>query len=370
MINFLDLKQVNLRDEKELKIAFDEVLNSGWYINGPRVLQFEKEFSAYCEAKYCVSCSNGMDALTLILRGYIELGLINLGSEIILPANTFAATLLSVIEAGLKPILVEPSVDTLNIDDTKIEEFITAKTSAIIVVHLYGRPCNMVNIQKLANKYDLLVIEDAAQAHGATFDGKKTGNLGDAAAFSFYPGKNLGAIGDAGAITTNNQELAEIITALRNYGSIKKYAHNFKGRNNRLDELQAAFLSIKLRRLNDDNYLRRQAANFYITEINNPSIQLPEIDYKTMIESDGHAWHLFVVKALNRQEIITNLEEQGIETICHYPIPLHHQKAFSELSYLNLPVSEKLHKQVVSLPLYPGISIENLEFIVKAINNV
>ena len=370
MISFLDIKNVNLRDESEFKIAFDQVLNSGWYINGPRVQKFEEEFSAYCEAKYCVSCSNGMDALTLILLGYIELGLINKGSEVILPANTFVATLLSVVEAGLKPILVEPNSNTFNIDDTKLEASVTSNTSAIIAVHLYGRPCNMANIHKIARKYNLLIIEDAAQAHGATFDGKKTGNLGDAAAFSFYPGKNLGALGDAGAVTTSNRELAKIITTLRNYGSTKKYAHDVKGRNNRLDELQAAFLSIKLRRLDKDNFLRRQAAKFYISEIRNPDMQLPHIDFPTMIESDGHAWHLFVLRARNREAIKDRFRENGIETISHYPIPLHHQKAFSELSNLNLPISEKLHREVISLPLYPGIPMENLEFIVKVINNV
>ena len=370
MINFLDLKQINSRDRDELKIAFEQVLDSGWYINGPKVKEFEDTFAAYCGTKYCMSCSNGMDALKLILRGYVELGLLALGSEILLPANTFVATLLAVLEVGLKPILIEPDIDTFNIDDTKIEAYLTSNSRAIIAVHLYGRPCDMTNIRAIAAKYDLLIIEDAAQAHGACFHGTKTGNLGNAAAFSFYPGKNLGALGDAGAVTTSDPDLAEIIATLKNYGSNEKYSHDLKGFNNRLDEIQAAFLSIKLRRLDEDNNFRRQTARYYIEKIKNPKIKTPTVNFEDMIYNAGHAWHLFVVQTNSRSEIVARLRENGIETISHYPIPLHHQKAFLELSHLQLPISEKLHKTVLSLPLYPGISSESLEAVVEVVNNV
>lgn len=370
MIKFLDLKQINERDKNDLFLAFQEVMDSGFFINGPNVEAFEQEFSLYCGAKYCVSCSNGMDAIKLILRGYMELGDLKPGSEILLPANTFIATLLAVVEAGLVPVLIEPSVETFNIDDTKIENSITPNTRAIIAVHLYGRPCNMTAIRAIAKKHSLLVIEDAAQAHGAWFEDSKTGSLGDAAAFSFYPGKNLGALGDAGAVTTSNEQLSHTVSALKNYGSSKKYSHDLKGFNNRLDEIQAAFLRVKLRRLDEDNCLRRQAARFYLENIKSNEIKMPSIDNATMLEKPGHAWHLFVVKTSNRPKIVDILERSRIETISHYPIPLHHQKAFSELSHLTLPISEYLHKSVLSLPLSPCISLEHLEKVVEVLNNV
>lgn len=362
MIPFLDLKLINQKYETELKEVAKRVIDSGWYILGDEVEKFEKEFAAYCGTKYCIGVSNGLDALKLILRAYD----IGASDEVIVPANTFIATILAISEVGATPILVEPKIETYNINPLLIEQAITKKTKAIIAVHLYGQVAEMDKINEIAKKHDLKVIEDAAQAHGAILNGKKTGNLGDVAAFSFYPGKNLGALGDAGGITTNDYDLAERIKALRNYGSNMKYEHIYRGYNNRLDEIQAAFLRVKLKYLDDENTLRRKIAKKYITSIRNSNIILPKYPEN---ESEN-VWHLFVIRTNDMIKIQNKFEQNAIQFIRHYPIAPHKQKAYVNLNNKIFSISERLHEEVVSLPIYPGIDINHINYIIDTLNDL
>ena len=351
-IPFLDLKVPHDEFREELREAFERVLDSGWYILGDEVVKFEKEFADYCESTYCVGVGNGLDALHLILRAYD----IGEGDEVIVPSNTYIATWLAASYAGATPVPVEPDEHTYNIDPSRIEAAITSRTRAIIVVHLYGQPADMDTINVIAKKYKLKVIEDAAQAHGARYKGRRVGALGDAAGFSFYPGKNLGAIGDGGAVTTNDAELAERIAVLRNYGSKVKYYNEVKGYNSRLDELQAAFLRVKLKKLDEWNSRRNNIALQYFKELNQSSLTLPFVpDWAEPV------WHLFVIRSLNRDDLQQKLNDAGIGTMIHYPIPPHLQLAYSEFALPrgSLPIAEIMHDQVLSLPMGPAMSIKH-----------
>ena len=364
MIKFLDLHKINARFETEFKTKFEAFLQSGWYILGDGVKQFESEFSAYCGTKYCIGTSNGLDALELIFKGYLELGVLQPKDEVIVPANTYIASIISIINTGLTPVLVEPDPKTFNIDVEEIEKHISVKTKAILAVHLYGQLCDMDSINKLAKHENLLVIEDAAQAHGATNNIKKAGGFAYAAAFSFYPAKNLGALGDAGAVTTNNEALSEVIFKLRNYGSSTKYVNDFIGRNNRLDEIQALFLSTKLKHLDADNLRRQEIAKRYLFEVKNPKIKLPFYD-----GSSNHVFHLFVVLVDNRQEFINYLKANKIESSIHYPTAPHQQKALYRFNSLKFPLTEKIHETCVSLPICPVMTQEEVDQVITTINN-
>lgn len=346
MIPFLDLKNLNAQYRDELINACTRVIDSGWYIQGNECKSFENEFAQYCGTKYAVGVANGLDALTLIIRAYKEMGTMNDGDEIIVPANTYIASILAISANNLKPVLIEPSIENNLIDFTKIEEAITSKTKAIMPVHLYGQTCQMDEINTIAQKYDLKVIEDSAQAHGAFFQEKRAGNLGDASGFSFYPGKNLGALGDGGAVTTNDRQLAETIKALGNYGCQKKYENLYKGTNSRLDEIQAAMLRVKLKFLDKEIENRRKIADYYLQNIKNENIVLP-----TVRNTDDHVWHLFVVRTDNRNQLQKYLEEKGVQTLIHYPIPPHKQYAYNEFANKSYPISEKIHAEVLSLPI-------------------
>ncbi len=364
MISFLDLKKINLQYQDAFQRKLDDVLKSGWFILGDELQKFERDFAAYCGAKYCIGVGNGLDALVLIFKAYIALGKLKEGDQVIVPANTYIASILAILEAKLVPVLVEPDSKTFNIDPNHISEKITNKTKAILAVHLYGQLCEMDEISAIAAKNNLLIIEDAAQAHGAiSKSNKKAGNLGDAAGFSFYPGKNLGALGDGGAVTTNDADLARIIRSIRNYGSRKKYINDIIGQNSRLDELQAAFLNVKLPNLDAENNARRKVANYYLHNIKNPKIELPKYD-----GSLNHVFHLFVIKTENREKLQSYLLENEIETMIHYPIAPHKQKALSHLNHLSFPISEKIHDQVISLPISSVISELELEHIVQCLN--
>ena len=364
MIKFLDLHKVNSRFEAEFKQEFQAFLDSGQYVLGKQLEDFETNFTNYCGTKYCLGVSNGLDALTLIFRGYITLGKLNHNDEVIVPANTYIASVFAIVNSGLKPILVEPDEETFNISVSEIEKHITEKTRAIMPVHLYGQLASMKEINLLAKKYNLLVIEDAAQAHGA-LDGKgvKAGNLSHATAFSFYPTKNLGALGDAGAITTNNEELYSVIKKLRNYGSEIKYVSDLPGFNNRMDEVQATFLNVKLKQLDIDNEIRRSIAKLYLEEIKNPKIKLPYYD-----GSKNHVFHLFVVRVEDRDFFMQYLLENGVQSLIHYPVPPHKQKALSEFVSLQLSITESLHNTVVSIPIYPVMSKTEIDHVVKVLN--
>ena len=363
-IDFLDLYAINQRQHKELVSAFSRVLYSGWYVMGEELEQFEKEFAEYCGVKYCIGVANGLDALILVLRAWKELGYLEDGDEVLVPANTYIASILAITENKLVPNLDEPDIETYNINPALIENYITEKTKAILPVHLYGLLCNMPEISEIARKYNLLILEDCAQAHGAIRNGRKAGAWGDAAGFSFYPGKNLGALGDAGAVTTNNAELASTIKALRNYGSHKKYENIYQGLNSRLDELQAALLRVKLHTLAEDTAIRQRIAEKYIREIKNPAIMLP------VFESQGaHVWHLFVVRTANREKFQSYLSEKGIQTLIHYPLPPHKQQAYQDMSSLNLPITEQIHDEVISLPISPVMSEDDVDYVIKMVND-
>ena len=366
MIKFLDLQKLNEQYFTEFNEVFDKVLKSGWFILGKEVENFENDFAAYCGTKYCIGVANGLDALILIIEGYKKLGIMNEGDEIIVPSNTYIASILAISKAGLVPVLVEPDSKTFLIDPIKIEEKISSKTKAILPVHLYGRLCDIVAIKKITDKYNLKIIEDSAQSHGAIINGKRSGNLGDASGFSFYPGKNLGAIGDAGAITTNDKELAETIKAFRNYGSHKKYENLYKGINSRLDELQAAFLSVKLKYLDEETNIRRRIAERYNAEITNSKITLPQLPK----DRNEHAWHLYVIQTAERQTVQEYLHETGVQTIIHYPIPPHRQKAYKEWNDLSFPISEKLHNEVISLPISPVMTHEEVSKVIESVNGI
>jgi dTDP-4-amino-4,6-dideoxygalactose transaminase len=371
MIPFLDLKKINKPYETAFQTKLESVLENGWYILGNEVKAFENNFASYCGTKHCVGVGNGLDALVLIFKGYIQLGKLQKGDEVIVPANTYIASILAILEADLIPVLVEPRLETYNINPDLILEKITSKTRAILVVHLYGQLAEMDQINAIAYQNNVLVIEDAAQAHGAVLDenrkpkaeSKKSGNLSNAAAFSFYPGKNLGALGDGGAVTTNDDELAKTIQSLRNYGSEAKYQNEYIGVNSRLDELQAAFLNVKLPNLDTENNRRRAIAKRYFTEIKNNKINLPFCDF-----SQNHVFHLFVIRTENRDELQQHLLENGIQTMIHYPIPPHRQKAFSNWNKLSFPITEKIHKEVLSLPINPVLTDDEVGFVVSVLN--
>ncbi|GAB3950666.1 DegT/DnrJ/EryC1/StrS family aminotransferase [Spirosoma harenae] len=359
MIPFLDLKRVNEPHELAIRTATERVLNSGWYILGREVEAFESTFAAYCKTTHCIGVANGLDALTLVLKAWS----FPTDSEVIVASNAYIASILSITLAGLKPILVEPDPRTYLLDPNRIEAAITPHTRAILPVHLYGRCCDMAPIRELAARYQLKVLEDAAQAHGAMYRNKRAGNLGDAAGWSFYPSKNLGALGDAGAITTNDDELAKRLRALRNYGSSQKYVNDYQGHNSRLDELQAAILSAKLPALDRENKRRRALAKQYLAGIQNPTIILPPAD---QIEQD--VWHLFVVRHPQRDELQSFLRNKGIATDVHYPIPPHQQRAYASWSQLELTISEQLHREVLSLPLNPVMTDDEVIYIIDTIN--
>ncbi|SCW58304.1 DegT/DnrJ/EryC1/StrS aminotransferase family protein [Mucilaginibacter sp. NFR10] len=363
MVKFLDLLEINKQHKEELKKAFERVLDSGWYIMGDELKTFETEFAAYCGTKHAIGVANGLDALILIIRAYKEMGVFHDGDEIIVPANTYIASILAISANNLVPVLVEPDINTYNIDPALIEFHITAKTKAILPVHLYGQLCDMNAINAIAQKHQLKVIEDSAQAHGATSNGKRAGNFGDATGFSFYPGKNLGALGDAGAITTNDDTLNRSIRALLNYGSQKKYENLYKGINSRLDELQAALLSVKLKTLDQETATKRAIANRYLKEINNAKIILPKV-----AEQSAHVWHLFVVRTNAREHLQQYLTNNGIQTVIHYPIPPHQQEAYKEWNNLSYPISETIHREVLSLPLSPVLKPEEVDYVIKTIN--
>ena len=365
MIKFLDLKKLNEPFNEEFKEALDRILESGWYILGEEVKLFEDNFTAFCGSKYCIGVANGLDALILILEGYKEIGIMKEGDEIIVPSNTYIASIIAISKAGLVPVLCEPLMTTYLLDPSKIEEKITKKTRGIISVHLYGQLCDMDAINNIANNNGLKVIEDSAQSHGAVYkNGKKSGNLGDASGFSFYPGKNLGALGDGGAITTNDESLATALKAYRNYGSHIKYHNLYKGINSRLDELQAAFLNIKLKALPENTLKRQKAAEFYMANLNNTNIILPNVP-----EALSHVWHLFPVRVKDRKTFQAYLLDNGIETNIHYPVPPHKQPAYKELSGECFPVSEQIHKEVISLPISNIMTKEELQTVVNAVNN-
>jgi dTDP-4-amino-4,6-dideoxygalactose transaminase len=364
MIPFLNLKSINAQYRDELIEACTKVIDSGWYVQGKECTEFEKEFAKYSGTKYAIGVANGLDALTLILRAYKELGIMKDGDEVIVPSNTYIASILAISQNNLVPVLVEPDINTYLIDPSKIEEKITSRTKAIMPVHLYGQTCEMDKINEIVKKHNLKVIEDSAQAHGAYYKDKKAGNLGDASGFSFYPGKNLGALGDGGAITTNDEELANAIKALGNYGSHKKYENLYKGINSRLDEMQAAMLRVKLRYLDDESNKRREIANYYLENIKNDNLILP-----TVRAEDNHVWHLFVIRTNKRDELQKYLLDNGIQTLIHYPIPPHKQEAYKEWNDERFSISEQIHDEVLSLPISGVQSVKDTMKIVKVLND-
>lgn len=364
MIKFLDLHKLN----KPFEIAFQEkmkqFLDSGWYILGNEVKSFEFNFATYCGTKYCIGVGNGLDALVLIFKAYIQLGKLQKGDEVIVPSNTYIASILAILQADLIPVLVEPKLETYNLNPDLIQTKITNKTKAILAVHLYGQLAEMNQINEIAEKSNLLVIEDAAQAHGAILESKKAGNLGNAAGFSFYPGKNLGALGDAGAITTNDDALAEVLFSMRNYGSKVKYENERIGTNSRLDELQASFLNVKLAHLDNENEKRRHIAKRYLSEIKNNEIILPLWN-----ESENHVFHLFVIRTTNRDRLVKYLKENRIETMIHYPIAPHKQEALKYMNNMSFPISEKIHNEVLSIPLNSGLNDNDVSYIITKLNS-
>jgi dTDP-4-amino-4,6-dideoxygalactose transaminase len=364
MISFLDLKKINEPYKKVFQEKMNAVLDNGWYILGKEVKAFEASFAAYCGAKHCIGVGNGLDALTLIFKGYIQLGKLQKGDEVIVPANTYIASILAILQADLVPVLVEPKLGTYNLNPDLIQEKITPKTKAILVVHLYGQLAEMDAINEIAYVSNLLVVEDAAQSHGAISNQPSViGNQRSSVAYSFYPGKNLGALGDGGAITTNDSELAKILFSLRNYGSETKYYNDFVGVNSRLDELQAAFLNVKLPNLDAENEQRRFIAKRYLAEIKNRKIIVPFWDL-----SDNHVFHLFVIRTEKRDDLQAYLLENGIQTMIHYPVPPHKQKAFPQWNNLSFPITEKIHNEVLSLPMSPVLTADEVSFVIEVIN--
>jgi len=359
MIKFLDLHKINERFRVEIDDRIKQVLDSGWYLLGNQDKTFENNFAKYCGTKHCIGCANGLDALNLIIRAYG----FNKGDEIIVPANTYIASILAISQNGCTPVLVEPDINTYNINPDLIEEKITDKTKAIMVVHLYGQAVEMEKIWALAEKYDLKIIEDSAQAHGAVYQEKRTGNLGDASGFSFYPGKNLGCMGDGGAITTNDDELASKLRAIANYGSHKKYCNLYKGVNSRLDEIQAGILDVKLKHLDKDNERRREIAKYYLENIKNTKITLPK--YKG---DNSHVFHVFVVRVESRANFQDYLTKNEIQTLIHYPTPPHKQMAYSEWNHLSYPITEKIHNEIISLPISPVMTDDEIKKVVEVVN--
>lgn len=363
MIKFLDLQAITAKYSEEIHQAVQRVVDSGWYLQGKENEIFEENYSNYIGTSHTVGVANGLDALIWILRAYKELGHMQDGDEVIVPANTYIASILAITENNLKPVLVEPSIDTYQIDDSKIEEAITCRTKAIMIVHLYGQCAYTDIIGDICKKYNLKLIEDNAQAHGCLYQGRKTGSLGDAAGHSFYPGKNLGALGDAGAVTTNDDQLAEVVRALANYGSYKKYIFEYTGRNSRLDEIQAAILNVKLQHLDEDVALRQAVAKRYISEIKNPRIILPKIkDWKS------HAFHLFPIRCEERDRLQKYLLDNGVQTIIHYPIPPHKQKCYKEWNNLSFPITERIHNEELTLPISQIMDYKDIDLIIDLLN--
>jgi dTDP-4-amino-4,6-dideoxygalactose transaminase len=364
MIKFLDLQKINAQYEIELKEAANRVIDSGWYLMGKELESFEGNYANFCGVKHALGVANGLDALRLIFRGYIEMGVMKKGDEVIVPANTYVASVLAITDNDLIPVYVEPNEQTYNLDNSLIEQAITSKTKAVLTVHLYGQNSIDQQMLNICSKHNLKLVEDGAQSHGALWNEKVSGGIGDAAGHSFYPGKNLGALGDAGAVTTNDAALANVISALRNYGSYEKYKNKYQGLNSRLDEIQAAFLNVKLKYIQKDIDGRRRVANYYLKNIKNPNIALPKV-----LEQDGHVWHLFVIRVKKREELQKYLLKEGIQTLIHYPIPPHKQEAYKEFKKLSLPVTENIHDEIVSLPLSAVMNQKEVEKVVYTINN-
>ncbi|HPW65521.1 MAG TPA: DegT/DnrJ/EryC1/StrS family aminotransferase [Salinivirgaceae bacterium] len=365
MIKFLDLQKINLAYQQEIEDRLLATFRSGWYLLGNEVKQFEENLKNYIGCNHAIGVANGLDALRLILRAYIEMGVMQKGDEIIVPANTYIASILAISDNGLVPVLVEPDINTYNIDISKIEDKITPKTKGIMIVHLYGRVVFSEELKELAEKYNLKIIEDNAQSISAEWKGVKTGNLGDAAGFSFYPGKNLGALGDGGAVTSNDEELAKTVRALANYGSNQKYVNIYQGLNSRLDEIQAAVLDVKLKYIDKDNKRRREIAKRYISEINNPKVILPE----NPRNETEHVWHLFVVRTMERDKLQQHLTDNYIQTLIHYPIPPHKQKAYKAWNNLSLTITEQIHNEVLSLPISPVLEDCEISKVMEIINS-
>ena len=364
MIKFLELKKITALHGEEIKQAVNDVIESGWYLHSDANSRFESHFAQYIGTRHCIGVGNGLDSLTLILRAYKELGVIAEGDEIIVPANTYIATILAITDNNLKPVLVEPHLDTFQIDDSLIEKAISPRTRAIMIVHLYGRCAYTESIGELCRKYDLKLIEDNAQAHGCTYNGKRTGSLGDAAGHSFYPGKNLGALGDAGGVTTNDDQLADTIRALANYGSRKRYVFDMAGRNSRMDEIQAAVLDVKLKYLDEENSRRRSNALYYIKNISNPYVCVPSESYWR--ES---VFHIFPLMTSQRDRLQSYLKENGVQTDIHYPIPPHLQRAYSQWGRPSLPVTERIHREELSLPVSQVLTEEECKEVTRLIND-
>ena len=375
LIPFLDLKAVNAQYRDELVKAAADVIDSGWYIQGEQVAAFESEFAEYNNAKYCVGVANGLDALTLVLRAWKEMGRLRSGDEVIVPANTYIASVLAVTENQLVPVLVEPDDKTYNLDPSLLEQAVTSKTKAVLPVHLYGQMADMPAILAFAGNHDLLVLEDSAQAHGATIDGRKAGSWGDAAGFSFYPGKNLGGLGDAGAIVTDDAELAQILRSLANYGSGKKYQHQYQGVNSRLDEMQAALLRVKLRYLDVEIAKRRNVAETYHQEICNEAVVLPVRDVRSFVSDvqlphgcKAHVWHIFAVRSLQRDRLQQHLAQYGVQTLIHYPISPHKQRAYNEWASQSYPITERMQYELLSLPISPVMTTQEVTTVAQLLN--
>ena len=373
MINYLDLKAVNSLYDEEILAAVSRVLDSGWYLKGEATRRFEQHYAEYIGTRYCIGCGNGLDALTLIFRAYMEMGVMQRGDEVIVPANTYIASILAITECGLKPVLVEPSWETLQIDDSLIEQAITPRTRAIMIVHLYGCCAYTSRIGDICRNHHLKLVEDNAQAHGCTFEGRKTGSLGDAAGHSFYPTKNLGALGDAGAVTTNDEALARTVEALGNYGSSSKYVFDYVGRNSRLDEIQAAILDVKLKHLDADNQRRKEIAARYQREVSNPLLRLllvaDEQYSRPSRATRDSVYHILPVFCERRDDLQRYLSDNGIETQIHYPIPPHKQRCYNfQLNHLSLPITEKIHAQELSIPCHQALTKEEVDLVIDLLN--
>lgn len=365
MIKFLDLQKITQRYSAEIHEAVDRVTDSGWYLQGKENERFEADYSAYIGTKYTIGVANGLDALIWIFRAYVEMGVMKPGDEVIVPANTYIASILAITENGLVPVLVEPDLRTYQIDDSRIEEVITSRTKAILLVHLYGQCAYTNRIGEICKKYNLKLVEDNAQAHGCRFQGMRTGSIGDAAGHSFYPGKNLGALGDAGAVTMNDEELAKTVRALANYGSSRKYVFQYTGRNSRLDEIQAAVLDVKLRHLDEDIARRKEIARYYIENIRHSQIITPQVE-----DWDANVFHIFPVRCEKRDQLQKYLADQGIQTIIHYPIPPHKQDCYKEWNNLSYPITEKIHREELSLPMSPVMEKDEVKKVVEILNKI
>jgi dTDP-4-amino-4,6-dideoxygalactose transaminase len=363
MVKYLDLQRITAKYADEIHQALARVADSGWYLQGEENKNFEQHYADYIGSRYCIGVANGLDALIWILRAYMELGYLRPGDEVLVPANTYIASILAITENGLKPVLIEPRLSSYQIDEDLIEQHLTERSKALMIVHLYGQCAYSDKIRALCERYGLKLIEDNAQAHGCLYGGRKTGSLGDAAGHSFYPGKNLGALGDGGAVTTNDKELAKVVRTLANYGSEKKYLFRYTGRNSRLDEIQAAVLNVKLPYLDQDIELRKQVAARYLLEIRHPGIQLPLVT-----DRGQHVYHIFPIRCSRRDALQAFLESRGIQTLIHYPIPPHKQACYKEWHNLSLPITEQIHREELSLPLSPVMTREEIDQVIAAVN--